>query len=236
MNRHYFYSKKQLYPNRAGALKEYGSADVTVFGASGTGCHIAIEQEIENVLLTRIPDHIYIYADKSAIRSYYKLYENNGRVHFCDISKIGLEIPQKEKNNGFDRGNTAWIYVDLYNVPITERAISNLKKYIGARVGKEGNEIRTFICNRYTAAASCFAKEADAIVIHPLDEDSANVFLKEFTPAGLWKKLKFNMLFKPRVYKKGHINFKKAKILIGVRHTNGHFFKKGTAKLLPNHK
>lgn len=233
MNSTCFYSKKQLYPNRAGALKEYGSADVTVFGASGTGCHIAIEQEIEEILLTRNPEHIYIYASKSAIRAYYELYENNGRVHFCDISKIGLEIPEDEEKKGFSKGNTAWIYVDLYNVPITERTISNLKEYLKARDDKEENEIRTFICNRYTSATACFAKKADCLILHPLDEDSVNAFFKDFAPAGLWKKLQVNLRFKPWVLKKGYINFKKAKILVGIRKTNGISFKKATAKLLP---
>ena len=232
MNSTYFYSKKQLYPNRAGALKEYGSADVTVFGASGTGCHIAIEQEIEEILLTRNPEHIYIYASKSAIRSYYELYENNGRVHFCDISKIGLEIPHEEEKNGFERGKTAWVYVDLYNVPITEKTISNLKAYITERKNKEENEIRTFICNRYVAATSCFAKETDCVIIHLMDNDSLNVFARDFSPEKKLKKIRFNTLVKSMAIKGAHANLRKAKILIGLKNSKGYVFEKKTVALL----
>lgn len=228
-----YYKKQNLFPNREKAFFEDGSSDVAIYGASGTGCHRAIEKHIAE-LLQYGTNHVYIYADKSAIRTFYEEFAVNGRVHLCDISSIGIKTPELQEEPGFAKGDMAHIFIDLYNIPITEKTFSNLKTFMENRKGKELNEIRTYICNRYNNATSCFAEKADAVVLFYLDEDSLYNFSCRYSPVKFLKKMYWLFFLEFAMRKKGRLSKGKTRVFFRINNKKAPFFATKKIRLFEN--
>lgn len=211
--RNYYYSKKNLYPERKQAYLKIGNANTVVFGAPGTGCHRAIIKEMEKILSTT-EDEIYIFAENVTIASFTEELGTKDRIHYREFSELQRGILCKAEI-------TYWVYIDLYGIPEMEQVRENVQQYIKSSKSNTGQVINTFICNRYTNVTEACVKNAECLILYPLDENSIESAVRNSFPVPSVKKLRYHLrtyfftknLFLGDTYK----FFKKPAVIVGIK-------------------